>query len=340
MTLGATVCLVGVCVLGPVELRSGQVIDAPVETMSEAGVTIGGAQTRVLAWDRVARITGERAQEALVYQGLAVDVWRARSRLARTDLALAAPLFEKLYREHDPEGPTGLLIAEGVMRCRLESDPRGATEAWLASLALRADGAKIDGEPIAEGFTDKVTGLVPALPPFFVEGAPVELPESDDERTAAYARLYACAMGAEMTDDERRSSDDPAVEFVRLIVLAQRGDGGERDAAREVLANQRRTSRDEGWRDAWRLGAIGFALSRSDDDDERLGGVFALLEVPARWGETQAHLSAVCLLGAARTLDDLGRTDEARRLRDELRATFPDHPASTTDDHPARQEPA
>ncbi|MEM1423515.1 MAG: hypothetical protein AAGH64_05880, partial [Planctomycetota bacterium] len=82
-TVGVMLLCVG---LAPVELRSGDVIDAPVEAVSDAGVTVGGMQSRVIAWDRVAKVTGPKAAEALRYRELATDAWRARSRLARGDL--------------------------------------------------------------------------------------------------------------------------------------------------------------------------------------------------------------------------------------------------------------
>ncbi len=337
------VIVIAMCaaVLSPVELRSGDVIDAPIDAMGPGGVTLGGIQTRVLAWDRIARVTGTDEAEARAYQGLAVDAWRARSRLARGDVRLATPLFERLYAESGAlEGPTGLLIAEGAMRCRLDTDPRGSAEAWLEALALRARGVKIDGEPVAAGFTDQVTGLVPTLPPMFLEGSARDAPAigTGDVRVDAYGALYAFAMGAPMTGLVRASSADPAVEFVRLLVLAQRGEGPERDAARQVLEGQRSSGTGD-WRDAWRLGAIGRSLALSENQEERVRAVFTLLEIPARWGASQPHLSAVALHDAAVTLRGLGRDDEAALVHDELVRMFPNHPASRPGAETSRPRP-
>ncbi|MEM1422602.1 MAG: hypothetical protein AAGH64_01225, partial [Planctomycetota bacterium] len=241
------------------------------------------------------------------------------------------PLFERLYESREElVGPTGLLIAEGAMRCRLDTDPRAATVAWIDSIVLRAEGVKLDGEPVAEALADRVTGLAPTLPPIFLEGVPPGAPDvgSGDERANAYSAMYAFAMGAPITGLVRVSSADPAVEFVRLLVLAQRGRPEERDAARSVLENQLRSGDDADWRDAWRLGAIGRALMASKDDGSRTRAVFVFLEIPARWGRTQPHLSAIALHDAALTLDSLDRADEARLVREELLRVFPDHPAS------------
>ena len=315
----------------PVELRSGDVIDAPVEGISRAGVTVGGMQSRVIAWDRIARVTGARQREAEAFASFATDAWRARSRLARSDVDLARPIFERLYTSGEElVGPTGLLIAEGAMRCRLDTDPRSATEAWLDALVLRATGVKIDGEPVAEGFTDRVTGLAPSLPPVFLDGRPPSAPKigTGDARADAYAAMYAFAMGAPITDLVRAASDDPAVEFVRLLVLAQRGEPAERDVARRLLEEQLRTGDERDWRDAWRLGAIGRALLRSEDEEQRRRAVFVLLEIPARWGRAQPHLSAVALHDIALGLEALGRSAEADLVRTELVRVFPSHPAA------------
>ncbi len=323
----------GVCG-GDVVLRTGGVVEAPVESVSPAGVRVGGASPRTIAWDRVMRVEGDMRRESLAFTELADAVWRARTRLSRGDIALAAPLFERLYAESDSfDGPTGLLIVEGTLACRMERDPAGAVEAWLTALGLRNAGVKLDGEPVATSTTDARTGLVPALPPFFSHrdpGAQLSMPDADaDERARAFAELYEAALTGTAGEAVIARSADPAVELVRRLVAAQLLPLERQPALRERLDERLRTNRSmPAWERAWTTAAIGRSLLREEDEALRMEGVFRLMEVPAQFGGRQPNLSAVVLRDIVRTLEDLGRTEEATRLEAVLVESYPDHPAA------------
>ena len=65
--------------------------------MDEAGITIrsSGPGVTLILWDRVRDIIPDQPEPSLDSRlAIAKDLWRARSRITRGDLALAEPLLE------------------------------------------------------------------------------------------------------------------------------------------------------------------------------------------------------------------------------------------------------
>src|ERR1043165_1581706 len=104
-------------------------LEGRIVTIDDAGVTIQRdfPQPDFIRWDLVRDVVMEHRDPALEkYREDAANLWRARTRLERHDEAMAEPLFEQLfgkYRARTHE--TALLVAEGLLRCRLA---RGANE--------------------------------------------------------------------------------------------------------------------------------------------------------------------------------------------------------------------
>jgi len=171
----ALICCLHGSATGDLVLRNGVVIEAPIESVGVEGVAVGGDAPRVVGWDLVYYATGERAAEVAAYRDWSDGVWRAKSRLSRGDLALASELFDELFERLQSEGvagPTGLVIAEGALRCRVaENRHSDAIEAWAAALRIRATGQRQSGESGAGGVIDARTLLVPTLPPMWLEGS-------------------------------------------------------------------------------------------------------------------------------------------------------------------------
>lgn len=332
-------------VFGEVVLRNGRVIDAPVESVGPDGVLIGGDAPRILGWDVVYFSTGEFSDQIRSYNSFSDSVWRAKSRLARGDIELASPLFEEMFARLVNEGiagPTGLVIAEGALRCRvMEHRHTAAIEAWVAALGIRETGQRQSGESGASGVIDARTMLVPSLPP-------VWLPGSEDARRLARLRidseategsqselllgLYrACAMqdlGIDPDPDSDRDSTGygPGAVLLDRIVRSRSADGSVRSRAREELLGVIEEE-SGGWQEAWARIAVGRSYLMEGSADERDLGVLHLLHAPARFARSQPHLAAVALAEAGRELHARGDSESLERIRTELRERYPHHAA-------------
>lgn len=330
-----------------VELRGGAFIEDAVVGVSPAGVEVRPAEgaPRTLGWDRVKRVAGDFEGDARAFERLADDLWRAASRLERGDVAMAAPIFDRLWdaalaNEADPHtvhgvrlvGPTGLAIARGAAAVRVSQGrlPE-AVEPWAASVALRRS---LAGDAAADdGLLD------PALPPVFVQSVATEklaratppaVVASDPLASAlfdAYRAAAAGACGERVEVASQRDADAPAeVAFVRDIVAAQYGDDQQRSGVASRLREVVRQREGE-WREAWARAGLGIDAVRHGEGRDRLAGALDLLHLPARFSSTQPYLAGLGLAWAAVALDAERDGAHAADLRDELASRYPSSPA-------------
>ena len=321
---------------GQVVLRSGETLDAPISEVSAAGVAVRGDAPGVLTWDRIGAVRGEHADEAAPFLPMAEALWRARTRLARGDVRLARPIFEEWFsRDDGPTGATALLVAEGLLRCRLAGFAQtSAIEPWLRALSLRDEGARADLG--FESAIDDSTGLAPGLPPIWLPGAAVSAfagtppLRTGDQLADALAALYHEAAVIETVDPAASTPPAQPVEpgaqsLVRAIIEARSEDHAVRARARVRLRSG--LARDQGsWREAWRRAALGRSLLMEDDPDARDLGLVQLLHLPARFRSAQPYLTGVALALAAAELEAQGDAAGAARLTEELAALDPAHP--------------
>lgn len=327
-----------------VTLRDGSRIETALDATA-AGVRVRTPQgaERIVGWDRVRRVEGALAAKAEAFMPLAEQAWRARSRLARGDAALASPLFEQLFEALKGEvGATPLLAAEGALACRLaRGDLALAVEAHLRVAALRAAGARLPADTwlgradvAPPAVVDADTGLAPALSPLLL------LPGSRfaqdvwvlTERLPGDApllltwRLVSGAMSGLATQAQleplRTALDAPydnaGDALLRDAALAIAGAPAQRTAAQRNLS-QRLASPDGDWTEAWRRLALGRSLSLEEGDVDALRrGAIELLHLPARFGEALPRLSAVAVALAANDLRQTGDEAGAQALRDTL----------------------
>lgn len=331
-----------------VELRGGAWVDDAVVEVSFAGVRVASqdSSSRVLGWHEVKRVAGERETEANAFRALSDDVWRAWMRLQRGDYELSEPIFERLWKDaSEPagpdratpalalEGPTGLVIAEGVARVRVwRGALPSAVEPWAASVALRRQ--------VAGDASASIALLDPQLPPVFIHSRAAErlastepiAPVREDAVASALFDLYRWAASRSFSQDapapaiEDAASAHPDVELVRRLVIAQHGSGPELSRAVEWLQGLAR-SQPGSWQEAWARFGVGAAAMRSADERERLLGVVQALHVPARFSATQRYLAGHALAYAAIELRRRGEESRAATLRAELERASPAHPA-------------
>ncbi len=324
--------------LGQVVLRgSGDVQRAEVMDVSLEGVRVGGDEGRVIGLDGIKVVVGVHAEEWALVRKTAEKAWRARVRLARGDIALAAPLFEELYGVYrGMEGPTALLVHEGAVRCRLAvGDRDGAVEAWLGALSLRRRGHKIAGDPPLDPVIDEATGLVPELAPIWGRGeatggvGAVWLPEYADGFVRVLGEMYAQSAQGESTSDvdvsvvtEGRARDTAV--FVGVVIDAVCADAKKRAAARGRLGSG--LEKQVGtWREAWIRAALGRSYLMEPGESAQTNGVLHLLHVPARFGEAQRYLAGVAVSEVGIAFAAWGDTAVAEILLGEMRAAHPGH---------------
>ncbi len=323
-------CVLVTPVSAQVQLRGGRLTNDSIVAITPQGVEVGGTAPRIISWDRVQTVEGEFAEDAAAFASVSDLAWRARTRLARGDIMMAQPLFEELFEQYrDSDGPLSLMIAEGLLQCRLANLAQSsAVEPWLVAMRLRRAGVTIAGERPDASMLDAELFLAPQLPPIWLEDTATSamvLDEPDEAGPrAALARLYARAQGADV--ETITSSDDAAVSLVIQIIAAGSAEASTRADARQWL--RAGLSRDEGtWKEAWRRAAIGrsFLLERSSADRRR--GMVQLLHVPARFGDSQRYLAGVCLALVADALEQDGDTLGAAAIHDELVEFDSTHPA-------------
>ena len=337
--IGAVAAAIAGALAGPVELRGGYTVDAPVEAVSVEGVRVGGDQPRLIGWEQVKRVTGEFAGEAEAWAETSDRAWRARLRLARGDAALASGLFESLFNTYRAvEGPTALVVAEGTLRCRLVAGDRpGALEAWLAAARLREAGWGVAGDPPLRPVLDESTLLAPTLAPVWVvpeeAAAALRVLEADasarpegaadgavDAMRDAYRRAALACLGGPVPPESEATSaraDHPGVALVRRLVEARVGDDDAREANRYALRAVA-AEHPGTWREAWARVGVGRSLLAEPGEASRVGGVFELLHLPARFARSQPTLAAAALAEAGAALAGLDDRRAARALRDDL----------------------
>ncbi len=327
------------CAHAQILLRGGQRLDAPVITLSAAGVQIAGVEPATLPWDRVARVEGEHASDAAPFADLADRAWRARSRLERSDLVLAEPLFDALLLERLP-GPTGAVVARGALRCRLDRGALASAVApWIDVVALRDAPTSLDPQSPLARVIDPADFLAPSLPPIFLNDESALLltehpiDPRDDAQAGALASLYTAAARAARNDGRAPLPPiDPAilqsspVAIVHAIVAAQITTAPDRAAAQTKLRAIIQTELGS-FREAWARVALARSLASSTSEPDRREAVIHYLHLPARFGSAQPYLTGVALAESSQLLSLLADPDAARILRDELALTMPRHPA-------------
>lgn len=339
-----------------VRLRGGAPAPAgTVVLVDREGVSFrADDKTTVISWDRIADVRGD--EKAKEYADIAHRAWRARTRLERGDLIAAEPLFDTLAAEYKVgTGATTLVVAEGLLRCRLHRGVQaGGVEPWLMWLRAAGDGTiapalAVVESPGAPPLIDNATGLCPAVPPVWLRVASVEAFARTSIGSAeaqvgleknlkgaakvdalrmlyALAAAFECGLASEVKSGVLPlRHPDPGVALVAQIVGARVGVVDVRRDARRLLT-ERLTQRQAQWMEAWVRVGLGRSLLRESAVEDQLLGVAQMLHVPARLRGASPYLAGVALAGAAVNASGTNQAG-AWRLKTELQDTLPGHPA-------------
>jgi hypothetical protein len=322
-------------------------VEGRISKFDDAGVTVerGLPQPEFIRWDFVRDIQIDRAEPGLApYREIAANLWRARTRLERLDAALAEPIFERLFQRYRGQShETALIVAEGLLRCRLM---RGGNDAAVIPAletirirrAIKSAGHAFAGLP---AIFDEQTSLCIELPPVWVMStglAPLERELSTynagtDTTVAALANLYLKALrhqiGARQDENQRAlAADHPGVTYLAAVVDLHHPDPQMRAASREFML--RDVNAAPPWQAAWARYFAGDSLLAEADTALHDAGMVNLAYLPARYGEAQPYLTGLALARLAEQCDSAGESAAAKSLRNELLVRFPHHPALAT----------
>lgn len=327
-------------------------IEGRVSMMDDSGVTVRtelGA-VRFVAWDRVRWVETELTDPRLEgFLELAEDLWRARSRLERRDSQLAEPLLERLFERYRSQThETALVVAEGLLRCRLDrGDHTLAVIPALESARIRRAGVNTDSYAMLGELIDEETALCTLLAPVWTPGPAVRRLQRDlesydaqgDEVIAAIARLYRRAARQQAGMPKEASAneqwpDHPGVELLQVLVDCISDDSGRRQAARQKLTGGLDAA--EPWLQAWRRFHLGLSQIGESGLGRRQRGMVNLLHLPGRFAVTQPYLAGLALAVVCEDLESEGQSDLAASLRIELTERYPGHTvhAAIADDLP------
>ncbi len=249
-----------------VALRSSQVgVEGDLVSVSGAGLVLrvaaadGVLQDKTIGWDTVRTVDGVGAG-ATTFLQVGEQIWRGRSRIERGDFVLGERVIEPLYAAlvaggggaasaqawPGLTGPTGAVLAEAALRCRLNRGwTTAALEPWLAwrasvegagrlggvitSIGSAPPGQQvwIGGQMSGVGVTDATTGLCVQLPPIFSAAASERaLPaiyalgswgaaQRRAGSTGELAMLYRAAIAGEMAQSAGRVPEPVPTELMK-----------------------------------------------------------------------------------------------------------------------------
>lgn len=326
--------------------------EGSVREVSIDGVVVASEVTApvIVGWDRVWSVEGEHADEASAFLEIADLAWRARTRLERGDVPAAEPLFERLFVTYEGRrGPTAAVVCEGLLRCRLRRNAHTlAVGAWLSWLHARTPGEgpqwyqrrSPTGADASALPLDEPTGLIPDLPPIWVDLPAVRafatgpassegLGEREHDLAALYRYAAAMTAGVDASLPDLGSRDG-AVRLVWDVVAAQSEREEERAAGRRGIDARLRAD-PRGWEEAWLRTALGRSLLVDLDPEQRRRGVIELLRVRVGHEHDAPYLAGLALAEAAVALVEAGDLAGGTRLRREFLDRFPGHPAASWD---------
>lgn len=274
----------------------------------------------VVRWDEVRSIDGLPA-ETDEPRDFGARLWRARTRLDRGDLALAAPLFEALAESSQGEGSQRERIAvEGVLRVRMRAGDAAATIlAALRAMELERDGVRLPSGSLAPA--ERVASLDwpigAAILPLdgLLEEAEMEAFVESLRSFADTRRSVAIEAASIAEAATGRSIAAIPTEDLSALAAALSRQSAVRSAAPDALLRDRERILREAEPprlERWWQAQLGERLLADEDPAIRRRGLLEWLAVAA--GHPGSPEARIALRRASRAADSLGEDDLAERL--------------------------
>lgn len=323
-----------------------------ITVADESGVYVRSAQgaTHFVPWDRVRRVVTDRPEVGLDrWLDTAETLWRARSRVERNDTTLAEPLLERLFERYRGQThETALVVAEGLLRCRLV---RGANAAAVIPALevgrLHRAGVETASYAMLRPVIDEETSLCPELAPAWLnsraldklrrdlgeygaEGDPIIAALAEGYLQAVRRQVGVEALAGSGEPDESAPPEHPGVQLLMRCAACGAEDAQRRQAARDVLRLELPTMPP--WAEAWARFALGTSLLREDGVGRRQRGLLDLVHLPARFGRSHPYLAGLALAWCGEASRGWGDLPAAAAFEAELSRRFPNHPVHTMAD--------
>ena len=333
-----------------VERRGAEpAVQGTVTLIDEAGVVLRSPLGAVhfIPWDRVRSVQTDRTDPTLAARmKTAVDLWRARSRVERHDTTLAEPVLERLFEMyHGSTHETALVVAEGLLRCRVaRADQVLAVIPALDVARLRRAGVTTHAYATLDPEFDTQYALCIVVAAVWLPSPRLELLARDlaaydaqgDEVVEALANEYRNAVLRTLgrtPDPAATSIDHPGIDLMKRLNACRSEDPDTRSAAREQL--RRAIPKMPPWAEAWARYQIGVSLLAEKGIGRRQKGAVSLIHLPARFNRTHPFLAGLALAEVAAALETADDAAAAATLRSELNRIYPNHPLHASSGAPS-----
>ena len=311
-------------------LSDGTEFSGEFQNIDPEGVTIDrdGAAEQI-GWHDVYRLSAPIPGD---WSELPDQVRRGVLRVQRGDYVAAEPLLEAAHaRLQATSGPTSIVVAEALLRCRVA---RGAVaDAVEPMLVLRTESERLGRAESAPGFDARFL-LHPSVPPFWVPGqgpdasawSSVTGGEAGD-MGAWYEVASRTTNGFPMPAPAADSPDEFGLRFLADIVGAWTLSPETRARHRARLETLL-DSDIPSWARAWARLAIGRSLLLDPDEQSQRLGLLSHLRVPAEHGRDEPYVAGLALAEAADAAERFGWDDEADAIKSLFWSEYTDHPAA------------
>jgi hypothetical protein len=319
----------------------------------------------MLSWDRIAdvRIGGPSQPRLPELMERARQLFHARTRMERGDFANAEPIFELEFPGViGRDGETALVIADGLVRCRLDrGNLSGALEPGLEYARMRRAGVTATGDgdhmpptTVRTGsrgvipMWDDRYGLLPYLPPVWLQGPAFEGAVSQlldrsatqDAELDIIADLYARSMllerGLEVESVDTSAegiTGRPGPLLMAHMVNAMHPDSEVRKAARRRL--ERRVPDEPAWVETWCRFQLGRSYLLEPGAGQRRKGMLQFVHLITESSDAHPYLVGMAMAIMADEFESQGDQPAAARLRADLERAVPGHPVLHTPLTPA-----
>ena len=277
----------------------------------------------IVPWSSILRIEPEKPRPELqTFLDVGEELWRAKIRLLRGDVALSEPIFASQFLELlGEDGPDARLASEGYLRVLLA---RGALKQavipWLETVRHQELGVESPFNSL-EPILHLETMACPHLPVAALSTIELDFFESytfgNDTIAAALAELLQRRF-LQPASGVLLHVDDPL--FISQILQAT---DGSQEAIKKL---QSRIETLLPWQQVWAHYSIGVGLLSSSNSVARDMGMLQLAMSSSADSSLQPWLTGAAMIRLSEELTIDGKISQADRVLQEAKRVFPSHP--------------